>query len=161
MSEVILLTQEGYDNIIAEYEDMITTKRKEVAERIKEAISYGDISENSEYDAAKNEQAELEDRIMKYEHMIRNAKILDHDEISDDQVNVGLNVKIRELPDGNEINFTIVGSTEADPFEGKISNESEVGKQLLGKKIGDIAEVNVPDGIVRYEVLDIYKTARE
>lgn len=161
MSEVILLTQEGYDNIIAEYEDMITTKRKEVAERIKEAISYGDISENSEYDAAKNEQAELEDRIMKYEHMIRNAKILDHDEISDDQVNVGLNVKIRELPDGNEINFTIVGSTEADPFEGKISNESEVGKQLLGKKIGDIAEVNVPDGIVKYEVLDIYKTARE
>lgn len=157
MSEVILLTQEGYDNIIAEYEDMITVKRKEVAERIKEAISYGDISENSEYDAAKNEQAELEERIMKYEHMIRNAKILDHDEISDDQVNVGLNVKIKELPDGNVIDFTIVGSTEADPFEGKISNESEVGKQLLGKKIGDIAEVNVPDGIVMYEILDIYK----
>lgn len=157
MSEVILLTQEGYDNIIAEYEDMITVKRKEVAERIKEAISYGDISENSEYDAAKNEQAELEERIMKYEHMIRNAKILDHDEISDDQVNVGLNVKIKELPDGNVIDFTIVGSTEADPFEGKISNKSEVGKQLLGKKIGDIAEVNVPDGIVMYEILDIYK----
>ena len=78
MSGVILLTQEGYDNIVAEYEEMITEKRKEVAERIKEAISYGDISENSEYDAAKNEQAELEDRIMKYEHMIRNAKILDH-----------------------------------------------------------------------------------
>lgn len=158
MSEVILLTQEGYDNIIAEYDDMITVKRKEVAERIKEAISYGDISENSEYDAAKNEQAELEERIMKYEHMIRNAKILDHDEISDDQVNVGLNVKIKELPDGDVIDFTIVGSTEADPFEGKISNESEVGKQLLGKKIGDIAEVNVPDGIVMYEILDIYKS---
>lgn len=158
MSEVILLTQEGYDNIIAEYDDMITVKRKEVAERIKEAISYGDISENSEYDAAKNEQAELEERIMKYEHMIRNAKILDHDQISDDQVNVGLNVKIKELPDGDVIDFTIVGSTEADPFEGKISNESEVGKQLLGKKIGDIAEVNVPDGIVMYEILDIYKS---
>ncbi len=158
MSEVILLTQEGYDNIIAEYDDMITVKRKEVAERIKEAISYGDISENSEYDAAKNEQAELEERIMKYEHMIRNAKILDHDQISDDQVSVGLNVKIKELPDGDVIDFTIVGSTEADPFEGKISNESEVGKQLLGKKIGDIAEVNVPDGIVMYEILDIYKS---
>lgn len=158
MSGTILLTQEGYDNIVAEYEDMITVKRKEVAERIKEAISYGDISENSEYDAAKNEQAELEDRIMKYEHMIRNAKILDHDEISDDQVNVGLNVKIKELPAGDIIDFTIVGSTEADPFEGKISNESEVGKQLLGKKIGDVAEVNVPDGIVRYEILDIYKS---
>ncbi len=160
MSEVILLTQEGYDNIIAEYDDMVTVKRKEVAERIKEAISYGDISENSEYDAAKNEQAELEERIMKLEHMIRNAKILDHNEISDDQVNVGLNVKIKELPEGDIIDFTIVGSTEADPFEGKISNESEVGKQLLGKKIGDIAEVNVPDGMVRYEILDIYKTAK-
>lgn len=161
MSEVILLTQEGYDNINTEYEDMISVKRKEVAERIKEAISYGDISENSEYDAAKNEQAELEDRIMKYEHMIRNAKIIDHDEISADQVNVGLNVKIKELPHGETIDFTIVGSTEADPFEGKISNESEVGKQLLGKKIGDVAEVNVPDGITRYEILDIYKTPRE
>jgi transcription elongation factor GreA len=161
MSEVILLTQEGYDNINSEYEDMISVKRKEVAERIKEAISYGDISENSEYDAAKNEQAELEERIMKYEYMIRNAKIIDHNEISDDQVNVGLNVKIKELPDGETIDFTIVGSTEADPFEGKISNESEVGKQLLGKKIGDIAEVNVPDGTTRYEILDIYKTPRE
>lgn len=157
MSESILLTQEGYDNIVAEYEDMVAVKRKEVAERIKEAISYGDISENSEYDAAKNEQAELEDKIMKYEHMIRNAKILNHDQISDDQVNVGLNVKIKELPEGDIIDFTIVGSTEADPFEGKISNESEVGKQLLGKKVGDIAEVVVPDGTVRYEVLEIYK----
>lgn len=161
MSGTILLTQEGYDNIVSEYEDMITVKRKEVAERIKEAISYGDISENSEYDAAKNEQAELEDKIMKYEHMIRNAKILDHDEISDDQVNVGLNVKIKELPDGEIIDFTIVGSTEADPFEGKISNESEVGKQLLGKKVGEVAEVIVPDGVVRYEILDIYKVPRE
>lgn len=160
MSEVILLTQEGYDNIVAEYDEMVTVKRKEVAERIKEAISYGDISENSEYDAAKNEQAELEERIMKLEHMIRNAKILDHSEIPDDQVNVGLNVKIKELPAGDIIDFTIVGSTEADPFEGKISNESEVGKQLIGKRIGDIAEVNVPDGIVRYEILDIYKDAR-
>ncbi len=160
MSGTILLTQDGYDKIIAEYDDMVSVKRKEVAERIKEAISYGDISENSEYDAAKNEQAELEDRIMKYEHMIRNAKILDHEEISDDQVNVGLNVKIKELPTGDVIDFTIVGSTEADPFEGKISNESEVGKQLLGKKIGDVAEVNVPDGVVRYEILDIYKTVK-
>lgn len=157
MSEVILLTQEGYDKIVAEYDDLVTVKRKEVAERIKEAISYGDISENSEYDSAKNEQAELEERIMKLEHMMRNAKILDHSSISDDHVNVGLNVKIKELTSGDVIEFTIVGSTEADPFEGKISNESEVGKQLLGKKIGDVAEVSVPDGIVRYEVIDIYK----
>lgn len=161
MSEVILLTKEGYDSIVAEYDEMVTVKRKEIAERIKEAISYGDITENSEYDAAKNEQAELEERIMKLEHMIRNAKILDHSEIPVDRVNVGLNVKIREHPDGDIIDFTIVGSTEADPFEGKISNESEVGKQLIGKKIGDIAEVHVPDGIVRYEILDIYKDTRE
>ena len=140
MSEVILLTQEGYDKIVAEYDELVTVKRKEVAERIKEAISYGDISENSEYDSAKNEQAELEDRIMKLENMLRNAKILDHSEISDDHVNVGLNVKIKELNSGDIIEFTIVGSTEADPFEGKISNQSEVGKQLIGKKIGEIAK---------------------
>lgn len=157
MSEVILLTQEGYDKIVAEYDDLVTVKRKEVAERIKEAISYGDISENSEYDSAKNEQAELEDRIMKLENMMRNAKILDNNEISDDHVNVGLNVKIKELSTNEIIDFTIVGSTEADPFEGKISNESEVGKQLIGKQVGDIAEVNIPDGIVRYEILQIYK----
>ena len=157
MSGIILLTQEGYDKIVAEYDDLVTVKRKEVAERIKEAISYGDISENAEYDSAKEEQAELEERIMKLEHMLRNAKILDHNEISDDSVNVGLKVKIKELDSNETIEFTIVGSTEADPFEGKISNESEVGKQLLGKKIGDIAEVNVPDGVIRYEILDIYK----
>lgn len=158
MSSTILLTQEGYDKIVAELENMVTVKRKEVAERIKEAISYGDISENSEYDAAKNEQAELEERIMKYEHMVRNAKILDHDEISDEQVNVGLNVKIKDRGNGEVFDYTLVGSTEADPFEGKISNESEVGKQLLGKKTGDTVEIHVPDGIVTYEILEIYKT---
>lgn len=157
MSQVILLTQEGHDKIVAEYDELVTVKRKEVAERIKEAISYGDISENSEYDSAKNEQAELEDRIMKLENMMRNAKIIDHNEISDDSVNVGLNVKIKDKASGEVIDFTIVGSTEADPFEGKISNESEVGKQLIGKQVGDVAEVNVPDGIVRYEVMQIYK----
>ncbi len=94
---------------------------------------------------------------MKLEYMMRNAKILDDNEISDEYVNVGLKVKIKELSAGEIIDFRIVGSTEADPFEGKISNESEVGKQLLMKKKGDIAEVTVPDGVVRYEILDIYK----
>jgi transcription elongation factor GreA len=157
MSEVILLTQEGYDNIVAEYDELVTVKRKEVAERIKEAISYGDISENSEYDSAKNEQAELEDRIMKLENMLRNAKILDNNDIPSDTVNVGLKVKIKEMASEEVIEFWIVGSTEADPFEGKISNESEVGKQLLGKKVGDVAEVNVPDGTICYEILEIYR----
>ena len=155
--EVILLTKEGYDKIVNEYDELVSVKRKEVAERIKDAISYGDISENAEYDSAKNEQAELEEQIMKLEYMMRNAKILDDNDISDEYVNVGLKVKIKELSTGEIIDFRIVGSTEADPFEGKISNESEVGKQLLMKRIGDIAEVTVPDGIVRYEILDIYK----
>lgn len=157
MSQVILLTQEGYDKINAELDDLVTVKRKEVAERIKEAISYGDISENSEYDSAKNEQAELEDRIMKLENMMRNFKLIEPNEISDKNVNVGLSVKIKNKKSGEVVDFTIVGSTEADPFEGKISNESEVGKQLLGKQVGDVVEVNVPDGIVRYEILKIYK----
>lgn len=157
MADVVLLTQEGYDKIVAEYEDLVTVKRKEVAERIKEAISYGDISENSEYDSAKNEQAELEERVMKLENMMRNAKVLDHNEISDDAVNVGLRIKIKELESGEVMEYAIVGSTEADPFEGKISNESEVGKQLLGKKVGDTVEVTVPDGTVSYEVLSICK----
>jgi len=157
MAEVILLTQEGYDKIVAEHDDLVTVKRKEVAERIKEAISYGDISENSEYDSAKNEQAELEERVMKLEHMLRNAKVINPSEISNDVVNVGVRVKIKDLSTKETIEYSIVGSTEADPFEGKISNESEVGKQLLGKKIGEKIEVSVPDGVVSYEVIEICK----
>ena len=157
MSEEILLTKEGYDKIVKELEELITVKRKEVAERIKEAISYGDISENSEYDSAKNEQAELEDRINKLENMIRKAKIIDENEISKDSVSVGLKVKVYEKSSGEETEYTIVGSTEADPFEGKISNESLVGSSLLGKKKDDEVEIQVPDGTYIYKILDIYK----
>jgi transcription elongation factor GreA len=157
MSEEILLTKEGYDKIVQELEELITVKRKEVAERIKEAISYGDISENSEYDSAKNEQAELEDRINKLENMVRKAKIIDESEISKDRVSVGLKVKVQEKTSGEETEYAIVGSTEADPFEGKISNESLVGAALLGKKIGDEVEIQVPDGTFIYMIVDIYK----
>jgi len=157
MSEEILLTKEGYEKIVQELEDLVTVKRKEVAERIKEAISYGDISENSEYDSAKNEQAELEDRIHKLENMIRKAKIIDESEISEDRVNVGLKVKVKEKKSGEESEYSIVGSTEADPFEGKISNESLVGAALLGKKKGDEVEIAVPDGTYKYKIVDIYK----
>jgi len=101
---------------------------------LKEAISYGDLSENSEYDSAKNEQAELEERILKLENMIRKAKIINEQDMSSDQVSVGLKVKVKDIDAGDEMEFTIVGSTEADPFNGRISNESEVGKHLLGKK---------------------------
>lgn len=157
MAEEMLLTKEGYDKIVAEHEELVAVRRKEVAERIKEAISYGDISENSEYDSAKNEQAELEERINKLENMMRKAKIIDESSMSNDRVGIGLKVKVLELETNEVMDFAIVGSTEADPFEGKISNESLVGAALLGKMVNDIAEVQVPDGVVNYKVLDITK----
>ncbi len=157
MAEEMLLTREGYEKIVAEHDELCAVRRKEVAERIKEAISYGDISENSEYDSAKNEQAELEERISKLENMIRKAKIIDESTISKDHVGIGLKVKLKDIEANEVVEFAIVGSTEADPFEGKISNESLVGAALLGKMVGDIAEVQVPDGVVSYEVLEIYK----
>lgn len=155
MSEEILLTKEGYEKIVAEHEDLVAVKRKEVAERIKEALSYGDISENSEYDAAKNEQAELEERIHKLENMMRKAKIIEESEIAGDRVSVGVRVKVKDMQTKEESEFSIVGSTEADPFEGKISNESLVGAALLGKKKGQSVEIAVPDGTVTYKIVSI------
>ncbi|MBQ9960913.1 MAG: transcription elongation factor GreA [Firmicutes bacterium] len=157
MSEEILLTQEGYDKIVAEHEELVSVRRKEVSERLKEAISYGDISENAEYDSAKNEQAELEERILKLENMIRKATIINEADMTNDVVKVGLTVKVLDVELGEEDEYTIVGSTEADPFGGKLSNESELGKGLLGKKKGDEIEIIVPDGILKYRVLDITK----
>ena len=157
MPDEILLTKEGHEKIVEELDELITVKRKEIAERIKEAISYGDISENSEYDSAKNEQAELEERIHKLEMMLRRAKIINENEISRDRVNVGLKVKVLQKNTDQEIEYSIVGSTEADPFEGKISNESLVGSALLGKKKGEEVEIQVPDGVFAYKILDIYR----
>jgi len=157
MTDEILLTKQGYEKIVAEYDELVSVKRKEVAERIKEAISYGDISENSEYDSAKNEQAELEERIHKLENMMRKAKIIDESKISNERVSIGLKVKVLLQETKEEFEYVIVGSTEADPFEGKISNESEVGKALLNKKKNEVAEVTVPDGVRHYKVLEISK----
>ncbi|QIB70280.1 transcription elongation factor GreA [Aminipila butyrica] len=157
MAEEILLTKEGYEKIVAEHEELVSVRRKEVSERLKEAISYGDLSENAEYDAAKNEQAELEERIHKLETMIRKAKIIDENEMPKDFVNVGLKVKIKVQETGMEAEYVIVGSAEADPFEGKISNESAVGRALMRQKLGAIVEIQVPDGLRHYEILDIYK----
>lgn len=157
MAEEILLTQEGYDNIVAEHEELVSVRRKEVSERLKEAISYGDLSENSEYDSAKNEQAELEERINKLENMIRKAKIIDENEMPKDQVSVGQKVKVQDMDSKEEMEFIIVGSTEADPFAGKISNESLVGQHLLGKKTGEVVEIIVPDGTLTYKVVEISK----
>ena len=157
MTEEILLTKEGYDEIVAEHENLVAVRRAEVAQKLKEAIAQGDLSENADYDAAKNEQAELEERIYKLENMIRKAKIIDDSDLAGDQVTVGLTVKVLDIDEDEEEEFTIVGSTEADPFEGKISNESLVGAALLGKRAGDEIRVEVPDGIVSYKVLEITK----
>ena len=157
MAEEILLTQEGYDKIVAEHEELVSVRRKEVSERLKEAISYGDLSENAEYDSAKDEQAELEERIVKLENMIRTAKIIDEKDMSNDFVGVGLKVEIKDVDSGEKMEFTIVGSTEADPFAGKISNESLVGQHLLGKKKGEVVEIVVPDGVLHYKVENITK----
>ena len=155
MSDEILLTQEGYDKIVAEHEELVSVKRKEVSERLKEAISYGDLSENSEYDSAKNEQAELEERILKLENMIRKAKIIKEEEMSIDVVSVGLKVKVQDVDSKEEMEFTIVGSTEADPFAGKISNESPVGKALLGAQEGENVKVEAPQGEMIFKILEI------
>lgn len=154
-SKEIILTQEGFDKLEDELELLKTTRRKEVAERLKEAISFGDLSENAEYDEAKKEQAALEERIMVLENMIRNAVIIDENSVDLNIVTIGSIVKIFDEEFREEIEYTIVGSAEADPYEFKISNESPVGRALLNRKVGDKVEVNVPDGIITLEVLEI------
>lgn len=152
MEKDIFFTPEGLEKIENEIEYLKTVRRKEVSERIKVALGYGDLSENSEYDEAKNEQAQVEERIAKLEMMVRNAKIIDEKDLNTDVVNVGSSVKVRELDTMEEDEYTIVGSAEADPLEGKISNESPVGSKLLGNRVGDVVEVEVPDGIIKYEI---------
>ena len=150
-----LLTQEGYNKLEEELEYLKAVKRKEVAERLKVAISFGDLSENAEYDEAKNEQAKLEEQILKLDEKLRKAVIIDESQIDLDIVMVGSIVKLYDFDFDEEIECSIVGSAEADPFEGKISNESPVGKALLGARVGEVVEVQVPDGANKFKVLDI------
>lgn len=157
MNEEIILTKEGYDKIVAEHEELVSVKRAEVAARIKEAISYGDISENAEYDSAKNEQAELEERILYLENMIRKAKIVQDEDVKGDTVGIGLRVEVKNEATGETEEFSIVGATESDPFNGKITTESAVGKALLGHKEGDAVIVEVPDGTITYKIVTISK----
>ncbi|WP_409251456.1 transcription elongation factor GreA [Bacillus sp. SCS-153A] len=144
--KVYPMTQEGKEKLEKELEQLKSVKRKEVVERIKIARSFGDLSENSEYDAAKDEQAFVEGRISTLENMIRNAKIIQEDEMNSDTVTLGKSVTFIELPDGEEETYTIVGSAEADPFEGKISNDSPIAKSLLGHKVGSEVTVQTPGG---------------
>ncbi|KAB3533809.1 transcription elongation factor GreA [Alkaliphilus serpentinus] len=155
MDREVVLTVNGLKKIEDELEQLKTVRRKEVAERIKQAIAFGDISENSEYDEAKNEQAQVEERIMKLEGMLKKARVIDEDDISVDVVSIGSTVHVKDIEFNEEVEYTIVGSAEADPYELKISNESPVGRTLLGKKVGDIVEVQIPDGTTKYEILEI------
>lgn len=150
-----LLTQEGYDKLEEELENLKVVKRKEVAERIKVAISFGDLSENAEYDEAKKEQAQVEERILKLENMVRKAVIIDESKIDLNVVTIGSIVKVKDLEFDEEVEYTIVGSTEADPYDGKISNRSPVGKALLGRAAKEVVEVQVPDGVAKFEILEI------
>ena len=151
----VILTQEGYDKIEKELEFLRTEKRTEIAERIKVALGFGDLSENSEYDEAKNAQAENEGKIAELENKIRHAKIIDEAEIDTKTVQIGNTVKLYDVEFEEEVEYTIVGSTEVNLAENKISNESPVGSALVGKKVGDIVEVAVPDGVNKFEVLGI------
>lgn len=151
----VFLTREGFDKLEAELEEAKIVKRKEVAERIRAALDFGDISENSEYDQAKNEQAQLEERIAKIESILRNAKLIEDEEISTDVVGIGSKVIVLDVEYNEEMEYTIVGSAEANPQNGRISNESPVGKALLGSKQGQVVDVNVPDGVLKYQIQKI------
>ena len=149
------MTREGYDNLNAELEHLITVVRKENALRLKEAIALGDISENAEYDAAKDAQAETEERITEIEEILRTAVIVDESDEGDDTVQTGRTVTIKELNLGITATYKIVGTTEADPLNGKLSNASLVGEHLIGNKAGDVVEFMVPDGMAKYEILEV------
>ncbi|WDV45500.1 transcription elongation factor GreA [Clostridiaceae bacterium M8S5] len=151
----VILTIEGLKKVEDELDYLKTKKRKEVSERIKTALAFGDISENSEYDEAKNEQAQVEERIFKLENMLANAEVIDDNQISVEVVGVGSKVLVKDMEFDEEIEYTIVGSAEADPYDAKISNESPVGEALIGRRKGDSVEVQVPDGVIEYKILDI------
>ena len=153
----VILTQEGYDKIEKELEFLRTEKRTEIAERIKVALGFGDLSENSEYDEAKNAQAENEGKIAELENKIRHAKIIDEAEIDTKTVQIGNTVKLYDVEFEEEVEYTIVGSTEVNLAENKISNESPIGKALLGAKKNHVVDVNAPAGVIKYQILSITK----
>ena len=153
----VLLTYEGLKKLEEEFEYLKGDKRKEIAERIKAALAFGDISENSEFDDAKNEQAQTEVRIMQLESMLKHASVIDDEEVDTRMVSIGTHVKIRETKTKDESEYHIVGSAEADPMQYKISNESPVGSALLGHKVGETVEIDVPGGKRKYKVIDIHK----
>ena len=155
MAQKVVLTLEGLKKLEKELEHLKTTRRREVAARIKDAKAFGDITDNSEYEDAKNEQAFVEGRIAQLEVMLRNAEIIDEDELDTDTVRLGSKVRLKDLAGGEVFEYVIVGSAEADPANFRISNESPVGKAILGKPAGSIVDVFAPVGTLKFQVLEI------
>jgi transcription elongation factor GreA len=151
----VLLTPEGYEKLKAEIKFLTTDKRREVAERIKHAREFGDISENSEYDDAKNEQAMLEQRIAQLEERLASARVIAAEDVPAGVVAVGTRVRLRDIDANETSEYTIVGSAEANPAERKLSNESPVGKAIMGKKKGETVEVAAPRGSLKYKIMDV------
>ena len=153
-----ILTYEGLRKYEDELHELKVVKRKEVAQKIKEAREQGDLSENAEYDAAKDEQRDIEARIEELEKILKNAEVVVEDEVDLDKINVGCRVKVFDMEFDEEVEFRIVGSTEANSLQGKISNESPVGHALIGSKVGDVVDVETQAGIIQYKVLEIQRS---
>jgi transcription elongation factor GreA len=157
MAKQVILTDEGLRKLEEELEQLKTEKRKEIAEKIKIALSFGDLSENSEYDEAKNEQAMVESRITQLEVMLKNVKLIDEEDIKTDSVSIGTKVKVLDVEFNEEIEYHIVGSTESDPDKNRISDESPVGKALIGHKMGETVVADSPGGVITFKILQIKK----
>ncbi len=155
MAKQVMLTNEGLTKLNNELDNLISVKRKEVSEKIKVALSFGDLSENSEYDEAKNEQAKVEARIAEIEAILKNAKIIEDEIIDTDSIHVGSKVRIFEVAYDEESVYHIVGSTEADPKQNRISDESPIGKAILGHKAGETVDAETPAGVVKIKILEI------
>lgn len=151
----VKLTEDGLKQLEEELEYLKTKKRKEVSEKIKVALGFGDLSENSEYDEAKNEQAQVEARIVSVENMLKNAIVIDESERDTSKVELGATVTIHDIEFDEDITYKIVGSTEADPDEGRLSDESPLGKSLMGKAEGEMIDVDTPAGVIQYKILKI------
>ena len=152
-----ILTYAGLKQYEDELQNLKVYRRKEVAQKIKEAREQGDLSENAEYDAAKDEQRDIELRIEELEKLLKNAEVVVEDEIDLEKINVGCKVKVFEIEEDEEMEFRIVGSTEANSLQNKISNESPIGRALIGAKVGDVVDVEAPAGVVQYKVLSIHR----
>lgn len=157
MNKQVLLTEDGLKALEDELEELKTVKRREIAEKIKIALSFGDLSENSEYDEAKNDQAMVESRIVTIENMLKNVKIIDEQDLNTDAINVGAKVRLYDVEFDETCEYKIVGSNEANPDIGKISDESPVGAALLGHKVGDRVEIETPGGTIAYDIMEISK----